>query len=348
MRRFDDLTPAVRPSPSPTGGPSPGGARRPPRSREPEARALRRPCAAPARRRGAGPSTALRLCLMAFTAVFSAGCASGMQDDLDPAAEAELRALFPEQAGPVLAAEAVLVDPLWVATGRMTTPRAEHTATLLDDGRVLIAGGFLGLDEGMICDPKYSTMPLGSAEIYDPATGAFLAAAPMAAVRGAHTATRLADGRVLVIGGEAGGPGVEIYAPALDAWLPASSPSMSRASHTATLLDDGRVLLAGGRAGSAATESTEIYDPATDTWAPGPPMLGVRAGHQATRLLDGRVLVTGGTFGPAAGAVEIFDPVTATWSAAAPLDGIRWLTATLLLGARRRRARRAPPPCDAA
>ncbi|CAN98509.1 conserved hypothetical protein with Kelch motif [Sorangium cellulosum So ce56] len=284
---------------------------------------------------------------MAFTAVFSAGCASGMQDDLDPA-EAELRALFPEQAGPVLAAEAVLVDPLWVATGRMTTPRAEHTATLLDDGRVLIAGGFLGLDEGMICDPKYSTMPLGSAEIYDPATGAFLAAAPMAAVRGAHTATRLADGRVLVIGGEAGGPGVEIYAPALDAWLPASSPSMSRASHTATLLDDGRVLLAGGRAGSAATESTEIYDPATDTWAPGPPMLGVRAGHQATRLLDGRVLVTGGTFGPAAGAVEIFDPVTATWSAAAPLDGIRWLTATLLLGARRRRARRAPPPCDAA
>ncbi|WP_437296135.1 Kelch repeat-containing protein [Sorangium sp. So ce426] len=230
--------------------------------------------------------------------------------------------------------EAVLVDPLWVATGRMTTPRAEHTATLLDDGRVLIAGGFLGLDEGMVCDPNYSTMPLGSAEIYDPATGAFLAAAPMAAVRGAHTATRLADGRVLVIGGEAEGPGVEIYAPALDAWLPASSPSISRVRHTATLLDDGRVLLAGGGGGSAAPESTEIYDPATDTWAPGPPMQGVRAGHQATRLLDGRVLVTGGTFGPAAGAVEIFDPVTATWSAAAPLDPIRWLTATLLLDGR--------------
>ncbi|WP_437982774.1 Kelch repeat-containing protein [Sorangium sp. So ce117] len=230
--------------------------------------------------------------------------------------------------------EAVLVDPLWVATGRMITARAEHTATSLDDGRVLIAGGFLGLDEGIFCDPKYPTTPLGSAEIYDPATGAFLAAAPMAAVRGGHTATRLADGRVLVIGGEAGGPGVEIYAPALDAWLPASSPSMTRASHTATLLDDGRVLLAGGGAGSTATESTEIYDPATDAWAPGPPMQGVRAGHQATRLLDGRVLVTGGTSGPAAGAVEIFDPLTATWSAAAPLDRIRWLTATLLLDGR--------------
>ncbi|WP_159397394.1 hypothetical protein [Sorangium cellulosum] len=235
--------------------------------------------------------------------------------------------------------EAVLVDPLWVATGTMITPRAEHTATLLDDGRVLIAGGFLGENIGFTCNPAYSTTPLGSAEVYDPATGAFLAAAPMAAARGDHTATRLADGRVLVVGGEAEGPSAEIYDPALDAWRAASSPSVSRARRTATLLDDGRVLLAGGlvaggAAESAATASTEIYDPATDTWAPGPPMLDVRAGHQATPLLDGRVLVTGGTSGPVGGAVEIFDPVTATWSAAAPLDPIRSLTATQLLDGR--------------
>ncbi|WP_437668890.1 Kelch repeat-containing protein [Sorangium sp. So ce131] len=230
--------------------------------------------------------------------------------------------------------EAVLVDPLWVATGTMLTSRAEHTATLLDDGRILIAGGFLGEDVGFICDPAYSTTPLSSAEVYDPATGAFLSAAPMAAARGDHTATRLADGRVLVVGGEAEGPSAEIYDPALDAWRAASSPSVSRARHTATLLDDGRVLLAGGATGSTATASTEIYDPATDTWAPGPAMLSVRAGHQATRLLDGRVLATGGMSGPVAGAVEIFDPVTATWSAAAPLDPIRWLTATQLLDGR--------------
>ncbi|WP_437896307.1 Kelch repeat-containing protein [Sorangium sp. So ce124] len=231
--------------------------------------------------------------------------------------------------------EAVLVDPLWVATGRMITSRAEHTATLLDDGKVLIAGGVLGVDEGFTCNPSFSTTPLGSAEIYDPATGAFLAAAPMAAVHGVHTATRLADGRVLVIGEEAGGTSAEIYDDALDAWRAASAPSVSRSRPTATLLDDGRVLLTGGRAGSAATESTEIYDAATNTWAPGPPMLNARAAHQATRLLDGRVLVTGGTYGAVAGVVEIFDPATATWSAAAPLgDGARWLTATLLLDGR--------------
>ncbi|WP_437854586.1 Kelch repeat-containing protein [Sorangium sp. So ce363] len=231
--------------------------------------------------------------------------------------------------------EAVLVDPLWVATGRMITPRAEHTATLLDDGRVLIAGGFLSWDEGIICDPMFSTTPLGSAEIYDPATGAFLAAAPMAAVNGGHTATRLADGRVLVIGEEAGGTSAELYDDALDAWRAASSPSVSRSRPTVTLLDDGRVLLTGGRVGSADTESTEIYDPATDTWAPGPSMRNARAAHKATRLLDGRVLVTGGTHGAAAGAVEIFDPATAAWSAAAPLGGgTPWLTATLLLDGR--------------
>ncbi|AUX38981.1 uncharacterized protein SOCE26_003630 [Sorangium cellulosum] len=318
--------------PTPTAAPSPRGPRPAPRAGEPTAGALPPPAGLPALRRGAGLAR-VHLRGLLLLALCSAGCAGGARDELAPAE--------------VPPDHAVLTVPLWAASGAMITPRGEHTATLLADGRVLLAGGFHGRDESLPCEPMLETTLLGSAELYDPGSGAFRAAAPMAVGRSGHTATRLADGRVLVVGGSTGAPSAEIYDPALDSWQPTAPPSELRAEHTATLLDDGRVLVAGGEAGSAALASAEIYDPAADTWSPGPAMPGVRAGHEATRLLDGRVLVTGGiagplldmdsgvTRGPIASTVEIFDPATATWSAAAPLaGGIRRLTATLLLDGR--------------
>ena len=96
----------------------------------------------------------------------------------------------------------------WTATGSLIEARFEPTATLLKDGKVLIAGGFrLG--------------PLAGAELYDPATGSWAATAPLLAARNSHTATLLPDGRVLIAGGEDGTAALasaDLYDPATKAW----------------------------------------------------------------------------------------------------------------------------------
>ena len=166
----------------------------------------------------------------------------------------------------------------------------------------------------------------------DVTTDTWTAAAPMPIGRVAGaTATALADGTVLVIGG-AGSDGVvtaavDLYNPAARAWMGAGARapmSTPRASHTATLLPDGRVLVTGGSTsgGSIAqgytnNTSAELYDPAQDTWSAAAPMLSARAHHTATLLPNGRVLVTGGEdaqYLPVATA-EVYDPVANTWTA---------------------------------
>ena len=122
----------------------------------------------------------------------------------------------------------------WKATGDLTTARAEHTATLLPDGKVLVAGG----DD------------LGSAELYDPATGMWTATGSMATARVFHTATLLSDGRVLVAGGYGENgylASAELYDPATGVWTATGSMATTRQWHTATLLPNGQVLVAGGR-----------------------------------------------------------------------------------------------------
>ncbi len=206
--------------------------------------------------------------------------------------------------GAVAAAEVYEVSTgSFVGTGSMGTVRYGHTATLLTDGRVLIVGG---------CgDTTHDgTVRHASAEVYDPGTGLFAGTGSMAAPRYLHTATLLADGRVLIVGGfsQRGTPGgkdywegpletAEVYDPAAGGFAATGSMAVGRYAHTATLLPSGRVLVAGGYSGTA-----ELYDAGSGTFTATGAMAGSRQGHTATLLADGRVLLLGG------GTVEVFDP----------------------------------------
>jgi hypothetical protein len=232
--------------------------------------------------------------------------------------------------GPLVSAE--LYDPVsetWTATGAMEIPRYDHTATLLRDGKVLVAGGIVA---GDAADDQ---MPPG--ELYDPASGTWTATGAMATDRYLHTATLLPDGKVLVAGGEQDGspdgPFAELYDPINGTWTAAGTMITLRGARTATLLPDGKVLVTRG-------SSAELYDPQTGAWSATQRMIATRAGHTATLLADGRVLVAGGS-GSAEesacqchaplGSAELYDPASGTWSATASMVEVRsGHTATLL------------------
>ena len=121
--------------------------------------------------------------------------------------------------------------------------------------------------------------------------------AAMTVERRGHTATRLADGRVLIAGGENSSGTLnqtEIYDPASGSFSAAANMSAARANHSATLLADGRVLIAGGRDGANSLSTTEIFDTASGSFTNGPSMSVARAGHSATLFANGRVLIAGG------------------------------------------------------
>jgi N-acetylneuraminic acid mutarotase len=225
-------------------------------------------------------------------------------------------------------ASAELYDPDtggWTATGSMLGIRTAHTATLLPDGKVLVTGG------GSSSDGDGG--PLATAEVYDPATGAWTATGNTIGAGPGRTATLLGNGRVLVTGGANSDfepvPLAELYDPSTGSWSATGDLVEARSGHRATLLLDGNVLVTGGGLASA-----ELYDPSTGQWTATGSTLGILVGHSATLLSDGRVLVAGGMAGTgASSSAEVFDPSTGQWTAAGEMvEGRIGHSATLLPG----------------
>jgi hypothetical protein len=187
-------------------------------------------------------------------------------------------------------ASAELYDPrtgTFTQTGSMAVGRLLHTATLLQNGKVLIVGGAL----------TSASDPVAAAEVYDPATGIFTMTNATKTAREQHTATLLADGRVLIVGGAtSAGPGdptatAEVYDPSTGSFSVTGSMAEARTYHTATLLPSGKVLVAGG---GDENSTAEFYDPATGSFSTTGGMEIGRSGHTATLLPNGSVLVAGG------------------------------------------------------
>jgi Ca2+-binding RTX toxin-like protein len=211
----------------------------------------------------------------------------------------------------------------------MSEHRWQHTATLLPDGRVLVAGGFGG---GPIGSTSNSQSVLNSAEIYDPATGTWTPTGALNVRRALSTAVLLPNGLVLVAGGrtcDQPPPAVcagavrtataELYNPATGTWTLTGSMTQARHTTASVLLEDGRVLVPAGFTAAGNGNNGDVYDPATGTWSPTGNLSVGRARQGAMLLPDGRVLVVQGF--NAGSTNEIYNPATNTWSLAAPLTG---------------------------
>lgn len=150
-------------------------------------------------------------------------------------------------------------------------------------------------------------------ELYDPRTDSWRDGASLQNGRLHHTATLLADGRVLVVGGESDAGSMasaELYDPVTETWRTVDSMSDERSGHTATLLPDGRVLVAGGQRNYQAIGSIEIFDPTPERWTATGGMYYARAWHTATLLPTGQLLIMGGDDGSQSGMAggEVYDP----------------------------------------
>jgi hypothetical protein len=200
---------------------------------------------------------------------------------------------------------AELFDPLtnaFAATGPMMSTRDSHTATMLPDGRVLIAGGWNGRRADATDDPPWNPLFV---ELFDPRSGVFSMGRDMSTTRIGHRAVRLVSGRVLLLGGvpaiqnrheQPPNPAyAEIFDPASGAISPLTTPSAARQEYTATALPNGMVLMLGGKIDGRAVATAELFNPATGAVTSAPGLAVARFGHAALLMPDGRVLVIGGT-----------------------------------------------------
>jgi N-acetylneuraminic acid mutarotase len=214
----------------------------------------------------------------------------------------------------------------WSSTGALSTARVGHTATLLPNGLVLVAGGYTA---------GSGATYLASAELYDSTQNVWRATGSLNQARAGHTATLLANGKVLVAGGvgPAGPVGsTEIYDPATGTWSLAGNLNVARDDHAATLLANGDVLIAGGLAQSSALNSAEIYDPVGKVWTLVGNLAAPRENLTLTLLPTGQALAVGGqSAGVPVGTAELFDPASGNWTPTGTLNTPRSShTATLL------------------
>jgi len=242
---------------------------------------------------------------------------------------------FPDGNPSSIVSTAEIYDPTsgtWSATSSLSAPRADQTATLLNNGQVLIAGG----------ESNLGTV-LNTAELYNPVTGTWSATGNMTSARKFYMATLLASGpnagEVLVAGGE-NSTGVlntaELYNPVVGTWSATGNMTSAREFHTATLLasgpNAGDVLVVGGRnstsGGSLAT--AELFN--GSTWTTTASLTDARDAHTATLLNNGQVLVVGGfssVTNSFLASAELYNGTS--WTSVAPLNTARdFHTATLL------------------
>ncbi|HEX4513895.1 MAG TPA: kelch repeat-containing protein, partial [Polyangiaceae bacterium] len=233
---------------------------------------------------------------------------------------------------------AEIYDPVantWtLITNPMTgTGRANHTATLLGDGTVLLTGGRV-------------TTTLATSEIFTlntttPASSTFaLTIGSLGVARYNHTDTLLADGTVMVTGGQTASSlnATEIYDPTAQTWTRVTTGDLAtgRWLHHMVTLASGKIMVVGGQGQSNSTLSAEIYDKTSSTWSPAGGMGGGRWDHTSTLLSDGRILVAGGqgaaVFGvPALRSAFIYDPSNKTWTRTGDMTTARaQFSATLL------------------
>lgn len=213
----------------------------------------------------------------------------------------------------------------WATNSPLQAARWAHTATVLTNGTVLIAGGIIYNTNGNFAGTN-------ACELYNPQTGTSALTGPMQYGRNSYTATLLPNGQVLVAGGPSSTS--EVYDPASGSWIGFTSMNNAREVHTATLLTNGLVLVAGGYDGFGGGElsSAELYYPSSGTWSNTAAMPYAADTLAAVRLTNGMILVCGGYNGNnSVSNAVIYNPVSQTWTNTAPMKEARsGHTATLL------------------
>ncbi|MGA8501557.1 MAG: kelch repeat-containing protein [Candidatus Sulfotelmatobacter sp.] len=201
-------------------------------------------------------------------------------------------------------------------TASMLEPRSGQSATLLPNGKVLIAGGM-----------RRNQDFYKSAELYDPATGKFQPTGEMNQRRVGHIAVLLRSGKVLVAGGWVGNGGTdsaELYDPATGKFTLASKMTVRRGRPSATMLSNGDVLIAGGEERTnESLASAEIFHVKTLLFEATGSMHHARISHTATLLNDGRVLIAGGYAGGVSSSAELYDPKTGSFTETGSLGTAR-------------------------
>jgi uncharacterized repeat protein (TIGR02543 family) len=193
---------------------------------------------------------------------------------------------------------------IWTATGSMANPHAAHTATVLNTGNVLVAGG-QDYGQGSILEVGITS----AAELYEYATGAWTSAGNMTNARDDAAAVLLSNGTVLVAGGNSGGccsglSSAEIFDPTAMTWTAIQPMTTGRNGPAGSaILNATNVLISGGYSccsdPTPTRSSTEYYNPATGTWTLTGSLTQARAYFTSVTLQDGTVLAVGGNFSSA-------------------------------------------------